>query len=85
MIYPAMCLSCRNNADCERIICRYSAPEPTRDEWTKIYKEALRKLREACDTQEKIHRIGRVKALRDALIEIHGFSKEEIEGMEEAG
>ena len=83
MIYHAMCLTCRNNAACERIICRYSPPEPTREEWIEIYKEALRKLREPCDTQDRIRRIGRAKALRDALTEIHGFSKEEILEMEE--
>ena len=60
----------------------YLPPEPTRHEWADIYREALEKLEEPCDAYAKVHRIGRVKVIRDAMLRIHGFSPEDIERIE---
>lgn len=60
----------------------YLPPEPTRHEWPSIYREALMKLEEPCDASAQVHRIGRVKSIRSAMLLLHGFSPEDIERIE---
>lgn len=84
-----MCPSCYQREACPggsdgRTCENYLAPEPTRGEWREIYREAVRRLREPCDITTRIHRIGRVNGLRDAMLQIHGFTPEEIGAIEEA-
>ena len=55
-----------------------------RREWPEIYRKALENLQEPCDTPMRIHRIGRVNSLRSAMLQIHGFTAEEIKAIEES-
>lgn len=84
-----MCPSCYQRDSCQggsngQTCQNYLAPEPTRREWPEIYRKALEKLREPCDTPMRIHRIGRVNSLRSAMLQIHGFTPGEIEAIEES-
>ena len=82
-----MCPSCYQREACPGGVSggkcsNYLAPEPTRMEWPDIFKKALQAVREPCDTQEKVRRIGRVNAIRDAMHRVHGYSFEEIRKIE---
>lgn len=83
-----MCPSCLQRDACagdyaaEKTCGNYLAPEPTRYEWPEIYRAALRKAEEPCDVTAQIHRIGRVNGLRSAMMQIHGFTIEEMAEIE---
>ena len=82
-----MCLSCRQREACpggsDGISCsNYIPPEPTRPEWKDIYRTALKRTFDSLDATAKIYRIGHAKAIRDAMLQIHGFEEEEIRDIE---
>lgn len=83
-----MCPSCFQRRACPgrtgtgRGCNNYLAPEPTHREWPEIYKEALGKLDETRGPINEARAIGRVKALKEAMIGIHGFTLEEVERIE---
>lgn len=82
-----MCPSCYQQDACPggtdgRTCENYLPPEPTHREWPGIYREALLDLEKPCDTMTMVRRIGRRNAIRDAMHRIHGFSIEEIRGIE---
>lgn len=82
-----MCPSCYQKDDCpggsNGISCdNYLAPEPTRLEWQDIYRKAYRSTFGSLDATAKVYRIGHAKAIRDAMLQIHGFTEEEIRDIE---
>lgn len=82
-----MCPSCGQREACPGgsvgVNCdNYLPPEPTRLEWPDIYRNAYRRTFEKLDATAKTYRIGHAKAIRDAMLQIHGFTKEEIEEIE---
>lgn len=83
-----MCPSCFQRRACPgragsgRGCDNYLEPGPTRREWPEIYREALEKLDKARGPINEVRAIGRVKALKEAMIGIHGFTPEEVERIE---
>ena len=86
-----MCPSCLQRDMCPgksgsgRGCGNYIEPEPTRHEWPEIYRDALRKLKEAKNAFEEVSALGRANSIRDALIRIHDFTAEEVEEIEKGG
>jgi len=84
-----MCPSCYQLEACPggsdgRTCGNYLPPEPTKHDWKEIYGKAVALLQEPCDVTTRIHRIGRANSLCTAMLQIHGFTTEEIEEIEEA-
>lgn len=82
-----MCPSCYQREACpggfDGSTCEnYLPPEPTKAEWRKLYQEAYSRAIRPCSTHESVRRIGRLNVLRDAMTRIHGFSRKELEGLE---
>ena len=81
------CHSCCQRDDCpgggSGISCdNYLAPEPTKLEWPVIYRKAYRSTFDSQDVTAKVYRIGHAKAIRAAMMQIHGFTEEEIRDIE---
>ena len=82
-----MCPSCRQRKVCpggsDGLKCNnYLPPEPTKSEWADIYREAFRRTFENSDATTKVNAIGHAKAIRDAMLQIHGFDEKEIRDIE---
>ena len=82
-----LCPSCRRREACPggsngSTCANYLSPEPTKEDWRRIYREAYKNATVPCPTYESIMRIGRLNALRDAMMNMHGFSRKELEGLE---
>lgn len=82
-----LCPSCYQREACpggsNGISCgNYLPPEPTKKEWPDIYRRAYRRTFERVDTTEEVYRIGHAKVIRDAMLQIHGFTEEEIRDIE---
>lgn len=82
-----MCPSCYQKEACpgrmgESGCDNYLPPEPTKSEWPAIYESAYRRIFSDIDATARVYRIGHAKAIRDAMLQIHGFTEKEIEEIE---
>lgn len=86
-----MCPSCYQRGACPvdgeigRSCPNYLPPEPTRSEWPDIYTEYLKAAERALREElpgTQIHALKNARITRAAMLQIHGFTKEEVTEIE---